>query len=130
MEIDYDRPATSQPAAVAKYLELEADWEAAYLLTLRAAWMAVDPERITDDRLTDPVGPGAVVSHRSAAQLLGLGEAMLAQATDYAKLRHQFGQPIGAFQALKHQLANVSVALAFARPVLLRAAQSASDGAA
>ena len=40
MEIDYDRPATSQPAAVAKYLELEADWEAAYLLTLRAAWMA------------------------------------------------------------------------------------------
>src|SRR5699024_6777830 len=40
LEIDYDRPATSQPAAVAKYLELEADWEAAYLLTLRAAWMA------------------------------------------------------------------------------------------
>ena len=40
LEIDYDRPATSQPAAVAKYLELEADWEAAYLLTLQAAWMA------------------------------------------------------------------------------------------
>lgn len=40
MEIDYDRPATSQPAAVAKYLDLEADWEASYLLTLRAAWMA------------------------------------------------------------------------------------------
>ena len=40
LEIDYDKPATSQPAAVAKYLELEADWEAAYLLTLRAAWMA------------------------------------------------------------------------------------------
>ena len=40
LEIDYDRPATSQPAAVAKYLELEADWESAYLLTLRAAWMA------------------------------------------------------------------------------------------
>lgn len=39
-EIDYDRPATSQPAAVAKFLELEADWESAYLLTLRAAWMA------------------------------------------------------------------------------------------
>lgn len=40
LEIDYDRPATSQPAAVAKYLELEADWESAYLLTLQAAWMA------------------------------------------------------------------------------------------
>ena len=40
LEINYDQPATSQPAAVAKYLELEADWESAYLLTLRAAWMA------------------------------------------------------------------------------------------
>ncbi|HWC82874.1 MAG TPA: acyl-CoA dehydrogenase family protein [Pseudonocardiaceae bacterium] len=38
--VDYDRPAISQSAAAATYLELEADWEAAYLLTLRAAWMA------------------------------------------------------------------------------------------
>ncbi|GAA2357516.1 acyl-CoA dehydrogenase family protein [Saccharopolyspora halophila] len=38
--IDYDRPANAQPAAAAKYLELEADYEAAYLLTMQAAWMA------------------------------------------------------------------------------------------
>ena len=38
--IDYDRPAFTQPAAAATYLQLEADWEAAYLLTLQAAWMA------------------------------------------------------------------------------------------
>ncbi|NUQ96573.1 MAG: acyl-CoA dehydrogenase [Streptomyces sp.] len=38
--IDYDRPAAVQPAAAAKFLQLEADWEAAYLLTLQAAWMA------------------------------------------------------------------------------------------
>jgi len=38
--IDYDRPALSQPAAVATFLQLEADWEAAYLLTLQSAWMA------------------------------------------------------------------------------------------
>ncbi|RLK61176.1 acyl-CoA dehydrogenase family protein [Actinokineospora cianjurensis] len=38
--IDYDRPAFSQPAAAATYLQLEADWEAAYLLSLEAAWMA------------------------------------------------------------------------------------------
>jgi acyl-CoA dehydrogenase len=38
--IDYDRPSGSQPAAAATYLGLEADYEAAYLLTLRAAWMA------------------------------------------------------------------------------------------
>jgi acyl-CoA dehydrogenase len=38
--IDYDRPANSQSAAVATYLALDADHEAAYLLTLQAAWMA------------------------------------------------------------------------------------------
>ncbi|HEX6516704.1 MAG TPA: acyl-CoA dehydrogenase family protein [Nocardioidaceae bacterium] len=40
VEIDYDRPAFTQSAAAATYLQLEADWEAAYLLTLQAAWMA------------------------------------------------------------------------------------------
>ena len=38
--IDYDRPALSQSAAAATFLQLESDYEAAYLLTLRAAWMA------------------------------------------------------------------------------------------
>jgi acyl-CoA dehydrogenase len=38
--VDYDRPANSQSAAAATYLGLEADYEAAYLLTLEAAWMA------------------------------------------------------------------------------------------
>jgi acyl-CoA dehydrogenase len=38
--IDYDVPALSQPAAAATFLQLEADWEAAYLTTLEAAWLA------------------------------------------------------------------------------------------
>lgn len=38
--VDYDKPANVQPAAAATYLQLEADYEAAYLLTLQAAWMA------------------------------------------------------------------------------------------
>jgi acyl-CoA dehydrogenase len=38
--VDYDRPAHVQPAAAASLLQMEADWEAAYLLTLQAAWMA------------------------------------------------------------------------------------------
>jgi acyl-CoA dehydrogenase len=40
VEIDYSLPALSQPAAVSRYLEMEADYEAARLLTLQAAWMA------------------------------------------------------------------------------------------
>ena len=38
--IDYDRPALTQSAAAATFLQLESDYEAAYLLTLQAAWMA------------------------------------------------------------------------------------------
>jgi alkylation response protein AidB-like acyl-CoA dehydrogenase len=90
---------------------------------------SVDPLRV----LTAPGGLeddpllldlGALMS---AAQLIGLADAMLAQATDYAKIRTQFGQPIGAFQAIKHQLADCAVAIEFARPVVWRAAQAMQD---
>ena len=60
----------------------------------------------------------------SAALLLGLTERMLAMAAAYAKERHQFGKPIGSFQAVKHLLANARVALEFARPATYRAAWS------
>ena len=39
-EIDYDRPAAAQHATVAEFIRLESDWEASWLHTLRAAWMA------------------------------------------------------------------------------------------
>ena len=38
--VDYDRPAVTQSAAAARLLQLESDWEGAYLLMLQAAWMA------------------------------------------------------------------------------------------
>jgi|SRR5215218_849214 acyl-CoA dehydrogenase len=40
VELDYNTPALSQSAAAARFLEMEADYEAARLLTLQAAWMA------------------------------------------------------------------------------------------
>lgn len=40
VRIDYDRPAESQAAAAAEWLRMEAHYEAAWLLTLEAAWMA------------------------------------------------------------------------------------------
>jgi len=42
--IDYDRPANTQHAAAATYLQLEADYESAYLLTMESAWMADNRE--------------------------------------------------------------------------------------
>ena len=40
VEIDYDAPTYTQSAAAARFLQMEADWEGAYLLTLESAWMA------------------------------------------------------------------------------------------
>ncbi len=40
IEIDYDAPPALQSAAAAEFIAMEADWEAARLLTLQAAWMA------------------------------------------------------------------------------------------
>ncbi|GAD81573.1 acyl-CoA dehydrogenase family protein [Nocardia asteroides] len=40
VEISYDTPAMNQHAAAAEFLRMEADYESAYLLALRAAWMA------------------------------------------------------------------------------------------
>jgi len=60
----------------------------------------------------------------AAAYLLGLSSRMLAIAGDYARDRRQFGQPIGAFQAVKHLMANALLQVEFARPAIYRAAWS------
>jgi alkylation response protein AidB-like acyl-CoA dehydrogenase len=59
-----------------------------------------------------------------AAQLLGAGRSLLTRTVDYAKVRQQFGRPIGSYQAIKHQLADVMVELELAAPLLYNAALS------
>ena len=63
-----------------------------------------------------------------SAQLVGLGRALLERTRDYALQRKQFGQAIGSFQAVKHQLADVHVALELAEPLLYGAAVTMSPG--
>lgn len=58
----------------------------------------------------------------ASAILLGAGERLLAEAVAYAKVREQFGRVIGEYQAIKHRLADVRVALTFARPLVHAAA--------
>ena len=50
-----------------------------------------------------------------AAEMVGSAQAALDLAVDYAKVRKQFGQPIGRFQGVKHKLAEVHVAVESAR---------------
>jgi len=63
-----------------------------------------------------------------AAQLIGLARAMLATTVDYVKARHQFGKPVGSFQAVKHHLADALIAVEMAAPVVYRAAHSLARG--
>ncbi len=60
----------------------------------------------------------------TAGELVGLADRMITVAADYARERHQFGRPIGSFQAVKHLLAGARVRLEFARPVVYGSAWS------
>jgi alkylation response protein AidB-like acyl-CoA dehydrogenase len=53
-----------------------------------------------------------------ACDSLGLSEAMLSATVSYAKVRHQFGRPIGSFQAVKHACADMLVGIAVARQLV------------
>jgi len=63
----------------------------------------------------------------TAAQLIGAGQAMLDMSVEYAKQRSQFGRVIGSYQAIKHKLADVHIALELARPLVYGAALSLGD---
>ena len=64
----------------------------------------------------------------AAAMLVGLSRRMVDMTVQYATERHQFGVPIGSFQAVKHHLADASLAVEFAEPLVLRAATSLAVG--
>ena len=58
----------------------------------------------------------------TAAQLIGAAEALRDGAVDYARQRTQFGRVIGSYQAIKHKLADVHIAIELARPLVYGAA--------
>jgi hypothetical protein len=59
-----------------------------------------------------------------AAQLLGAGRRLLDDSVAYVGVRRQFGRVIGQYQAIKHALADIKVALDFAAPLLHGAAEA------
>lgn len=75
--------------------------------------------------------PAAIGRYRLlvAAQALGIAEAALAASVAYAKLREQFGRPIGSFQAIRHRCVDMAVRCERARAQLFFAAVSLRDTA-
>ena len=63
----------------------------------------------------------------AAAQLVGVAQGALDVASAYALERHQFGVPIGSFQAIKHLLADMYVRVELARSATYAAAAVFDD---
>lgn len=91
---------------------------------------SIDPVRRLF-RVTTPAPLNEVAFDAAAlaasAQLLGAGERMLEESVTYVKQRTQFGRQIGSYQAIKHALADVRIALDFVRPLVYAAALDASS---
>ncbi|MDT4925488.1 MAG: hypothetical protein QOG01_3201 [Pseudonocardiales bacterium] len=60
-----------------------------------------------------------------SGEQVGGAARILEMTVEYTKVRHQFGRPIGSFQALKHRMADLHVLLEAARS----ASYAAADGA-
>jgi len=66
----------------------------------------------------------------AAADLVGVASAALNRSVEHAKARRQFGTPIGAFQGIKHALADNYVGLERARSLTYAAAALLGDSSA
>ncbi len=125
-----------------------------FLIAPNAAGVSLRPmvgidltNRWSEMTLTDvPVKPDAVVGRSGAAgplleallrraavcasaEMLGAARRCLDMSVEYAKVREQFGQPIGSFQAIRHRCADMLVAAENAHAAVYYAAWALNAGA-
>jgi alkylation response protein AidB-like acyl-CoA dehydrogenase len=86
----------------------------------------VEPKRGERLTLDNPVAHAAAAI---AAVQNGLAMHLLDATVDYVRQRMQFGKPVGSFQAVKHKLASVYVAIEASRPAAWYAAYALANGA-
>jgi alkylation response protein AidB-like acyl-CoA dehydrogenase len=103
--------------------------EPAMDLTRPLGWLKVDASA------GDPIGGASAVEALldrgavgHAAELLGSAQRVLDMSVEYAKDRHQFGKPIGSFQAVKHRCADMLVDVEGMRSAVYWAAWSVGAG--
>ncbi len=95
----------------------------------------LDFDGVTAQRLGHP-GSGAAALARTlddaavalAHELAGAAQALLEASVEYARLRMQFGRPIGSFQAIKHKCANLLLELELAKAAVYFAAAAREAG--
>ncbi len=89
-----------------------------------------DGVAVTPDRIVTGVAPDLVrdlAATLVAAEAAGVAGWSLRTAVEYAKIREQFGKPIGSFQAIKHLCAEMLCRVEQARAVAWDAAVAAED---
>jgi butyryl-CoA dehydrogenase len=94
--------------------------------------LVLEDVRVGADAVLGELGRGFRLAMRAleggriaiAAQALGVGQAALDEAIAYARTRQAFGQPIGNFQAIQFQLADLATDLEAARLLMWRAADA------
>lgn len=106
------------------------------LLGSRTVQLTFEDMKVPAENLLGEEGQGFKVAMANldvgrigiGAQSLGIAEASLECATNYAKERHQFGKPIAAQQGLGFKLADMATAVEAARLLVYRAASLRAQG--
>ena len=94
---------------------------------IEAQGLTVPAERVLDGVTDERVGDLAAVL--LGAESIGAASWSVTTAAEYAKVREQFGRPIGQFQGVKHKAARMLIGLEQARAAVWDAARAVGDGA-
>ena len=95
-------------------------------VALEGATVGAEARLPSGDALEFIMQRGAVAA---AAEMLGASRRCLDMAVDYAKVREQFGQPIGSFQAIRHKCAEMLLEVENSFSAVYYAAWSLEHGA-
>jgi alkylation response protein AidB-like acyl-CoA dehydrogenase len=95
-------------------------------VTLDGATVAAEARLPSDGALEFLLQHGAVAA---AAEMLGASRRCLDMAVEYAKVREQFGQPIGSFQAIRHKCADMLLEVENSYSAIYYAAWALDHGA-
>ena len=95
-------------------------------VTLDGATVAAEARLPTTGAVDFLLQRGAI---GAAAEMLGAARRCLDMAVDYAKVREQFGQPIGSFQAIRHKCADMLLDVENSHAAVYYAAWSLEHGA-